>query len=293
LSARAATLDSLVAAVTQKYLQSMDALSIGEACEEVDFMIGAVQDSVMRSEVAVLAYRHFRDSHVMGSENVAVHVYDRWFATFKAVFENIEDLDEAEMYAWVNRRSLIGAKAPQIKLINVQGDTLIVPGCKPNPEKKCAVPGCKSPKKCRCKSQKRFTVLYFYSTSCPKCLYTSLKLKELTFPKNFRADIVTVYTGNDREAWQSYIARELALEPKTSNASTGTQNLKPAKQIKVCHLQGTEDGDYTLQYGVVQTPRLFLIDSEGIIIGRGLDAEALNTLLERLICSASSSKMLR
>lgn len=265
LNVQAAALDSLVAGVTQKYLQAMDAMTIGEACEEVDFMIGTVQDSVMRSEVAVLAYKHFRESPVMGSENVAVHVYDRWFATFEAVFETIEDLDEAEMHAWVNRQSLIGAKAPKIKLIDIQGDTLVVPGCTPG---KCQT---------GCKGRKRFTVLYFYSTGCPKCLYTSLKLKELTFPKNFSADIVTVYTGDDQEAWQAYIARELALEPKTS------QTGKPAKRVRVLHLRGAEDGDYPLQYGVVQTPRLFLIDPDGIIIGRGLDAEALNTLILRCV----------
>ncbi len=35
-----------------------------------------------------------------------------------------------------------------------------------------------------------------------------------------------------------------------------------------------------MKYGVLQTPRMFLIDKEGIIIGRGLDSDALERLLD-------------
>ncbi len=38
--------------------------------------------------------------------------------------------------------------------------------------------------------------------------------------------------------------------------------------------------DYQMKYGVLQTPRMFLIDKEGIIIGRGLDSDALERLLD-------------
>ena len=34
------------------------------------------------------------------------------------------------------------------------------------------------------------------------------------------------------------------------------------------------------KYGILKTPRLFLVSPDGIVIGRGLDVEALQTMLE-------------
>lgn len=222
------------------YLEAMDHMDIKDAEEEADFMISCVQDSSLRNDVAEKAYWHFRDSKVMGSENVAVHIFDRWFEDFDAVFNNIDDFEEARFYAYINRRSLIGAKAEQLTFINENGDSLSIPF--PNG---------------------RRSVIYFYSTSCPKCLYTSIKLRELFKTLNPDVDFFAIYAGEDDTAWASYRKRE--LEISSSNGA-------------VYHLRGADD-DFVGAYGVIQTPRLFLLSGDGTIIGRNLDANALSTLL--------------
>ena len=235
------TAREVVLASMDAYLSAIDALPADRAGDEVDFMISSVGDSVLRNSVAVKAYNHFRHSPVMGSENVAVHIYDRWFATYETLFEHIEDLDEAEFYAYINRRSLLGVKGERLALPSVDSDTLAVPF--PNG---------------------RRSIIYFYSTDCPKCLYTSVKLCELMKGLDPDVDFFAVYTGNDTARWQSYISRELAVE---------------SSRAAVYHLCGG-DSDFVLAYGVVQTPRLFLLDGSGRIIGRNLDVDALSTLLD-------------
>lgn len=225
-----------------KYLAQIDLLSIQAAEAETDFLISAVTDSLLRSDVATYAYNHFRASKYMGAENVAIHIYNIWFATFKAVFPSIEQLDDAELFAMFNRRSLIGAKAPELTLENERGDSLVIPA----------------------KTKGRYCVIYFYSAGCPKCLYTSIKLKEFLSKKHPKLSFYAVFTGDDDAAWQAYTMRELKV---VNNCRT-----------KVYHLKGG-DSDYPLSYAVVQTPRLFLVNPDGIIIGRNLDVPALEKLL--------------
>lgn len=224
-----------------EYLNAMDTLPIPEAEAEADYMISAIGDSLFRNRAAVEAYRHFRASKHMGSENVAIHIYDRWFASYKAVFDNIDELDEAELYAFVNRRSLIGCRAPELLFEDADGDTLAVPS-----------------------SDGRRSIVFFYSVGCPKCLYISLTMSKYLNESNPDLDLFTIYTGEDEAAWQLYTERELAVT---------------APSVNVHHLRGGLT-EYATAYGVIQTPRLFLVDESGVIIGRNLDTEALSKLLE-------------
>lgn len=238
-----------------EYLQSIDRLEYEAAQQEVDFIISSVQDDQLRNKVAQIVYNHFRDSKVMGSENLAVYVYDKWFATFECVFDEIELFDEAEFYAFLNRNSLIGCKAPQVVFTDIKGKEITVP----------SAPGC--------------NIIYFYSATCPKCLYTAHRMREMLSRKNLRKftdangkrkrlkiNLYAVYTGEDDAEWQAYVKQNLNI---ANNCS-----------IKVYHLK-SEDGSYAVPYAVVQTPRLFLTDGDSVIIGRNLDAAALEILLRK------------
>lgn len=229
-----------VLAQMDEYLAAMDHLTIADASEEADFMISCVTDSSLRSAVAEKAYNHFRYSKVMGSENVAIHIFDRWFATFDTVFGNIDDFDEAQFYAFVNRQSLIGVKGKTIALLNRDGEEISIPF-----------------------TNGRKAVIYFYSTFCPKCLYTSTKLCELFKNLNPELDFFAVYTGENEQEWEEYQSRNLDIR----SDSTAVYHLRSG------------DEDFVVAYGVIQTPRLFLLDEEGIITGRNLDADALSKLL--------------
>jgi len=228
------------------YLGEVDKLSIPAACEECNFIIASVPDSALRNHVAEHVYRHFRKSKYMGAENVAVYVYDKWFAPFRTVFDDMNELDEAEFYAFVNRSSLIGAKAPVLKFPSAKKDSVCVPA-----------PSVRKGRK---------SIIYFYSRDCPKCLFTSVSLAKLLNSSKYKVNLYTIYTLQDKDRWNDYIHKEL--------------NVRNTCSTKVYHLYGG-DVDYVVPYGVTQTPRLFLLDESGVVVGRNLDVPALKILLDK------------
>lgn len=250
---------SALNAKLDEYLSAIDCLEIPAACEEVDFLISSVQDEDLRSKVAMKTYFHFRDSKIMGSENVAIHIYDRWFADYTALFDDLDKFEEAGLYAYVNRASLIGAQAQSLTLSDPDGNETTLPK-----------PG-------------RKAVIFFYSTTCPKCLLTSVGLRSFLSGKKSpdplkttkvragKMDFFAVYAGDDDAQWAEYVQKHL--------------NLKSSCKSKVYHLKA-EGSDFVAAYGVVQTPRLFLIGEDGRVEGRNLDVPS----LEKLMGAASSKK---
>lgn len=223
----------------EEYLDAIEHLEYEQAYPELDFLISSVQQDSLRNVVAQKAYCFYRDSKVMGSENLAIYIYDNWFANFKAVFDDIALLDEAEFHAFLNRRSLIGKKAEKLELQDLKGRSVSLPG-------------------------KGMSVVFFYSTTCPKCLYISRRLKDIL--KGRKISLYAVHTGEDDAQWQAYVKRNLSFSKFS----------KP----KIYNLKGG-DSDFVTAYAVIQTPRMFLVDGDGVIIGRNLDAAALEILLGR------------
>ena len=62
------------------YVPAIQALPLAQQDEEVEFLISSCKDKSLRERVAEELFHRFHDSKIMGSENVAVHIYDRWFA---------------------------------------------------------------------------------------------------------------------------------------------------------------------------------------------------------------------
>ena len=109
-----------------------------------------------------------------------------------------------------------------------------------------------------------YTVLYFYDTSCSTCRIESPRLREFLKETDFPLRTVAFYTGEDAEQWAQYQASTLNLPGIT-------------------HVWDPEfDSDYQRKYGVLQTPRMFLIGPDGAVIGRGLDTPALQLLTEKI-----------
>lgn len=213
--------------------------------EEADFLIESTSDSLTRQFVACTVYDHFADSPVMGSEAVAIHVYDRWFAPGKVKMNSDIELLNARIFADFNRQSLIGGKAPELVLEAADGGIvrLFAEGEKPG----------------------RYRVLFFYDADCAKCKLESILLTNVIETEDFPIDLIAVYAGDDRQKWDSYVSERLSLD---------------VAQTKVMHLWDPAlDSDFQRKYGVLQTPRMFLIRPDGVIIGRGLDAQALSMML--------------
>jgi len=105
-----------------------------------------------------------------------------------------------------------------------------------------------------------YSAIYFYDTSCSTCKLETPRLRQLMDEGRYPLTVYAVNVGDVAEEWEKY-----------------RENLPGA-----IHLWDPEhESDWQLQYGVLQTPRLFLIGPDGTILGRGLDTPALRLLLEK------------
>lgn len=106
----------------------------------------------------------------------------------------------------------------------------------------------------------RYNVLYFYDTSCATCKVETARLKSLLREEDYNIKVLAIYVGADASAWEAYRADF----PEAS------------------HLwDPSVESDWQRMYGVLGTPRMFLVGPEGVIIGRNLDTPALKVLLSR------------
>ena len=228
-----------------EYFEALKYESLDVQKEEADFLIESTSDSLVRQFVACSVYDHFIDSKVMGAEAVAVHVYDRWFAPGKVKMKNDMDLFNARIFADFNRQSLIGEKAPEIVMESADGTVvrLFAEG----------------------EASGRYRVLFFYDADCSKCKLESILLTNVFETEDFPVELIAVYAGDDRQKWDSYVSDRLTFD---------------SARTKVMHLwDPTLDSDFQRKYGVLQTPRMFLVRPDGVIIGRGLDTQALAMML--------------
>ena len=225
-----------------EYLSAIETAGPEVQIEEADFLIGTATDSLVRQFIAVKVYQHYFDSPVMGSETVAIHVLDKWFLEGGVKMYNDIDLLNARVFADFNRQSLIGMQAPELTLKTAE----------------------EAPVQLYSNLSEKYSVLYFYDTSCAKCKLETLRLKNALSDKDYPIDFYAVYVGDNKAAWQEYITQNLMLDG-----------------VSMYHFWDPEvDSDFQRKYGVIQTPRMFLIAPDGQILGRGLDADALVQILD-------------
>lgn len=234
--------EALDARMTE-YFETLRHESLDVQKAECDFMIGTCTDSLVRQHVALRIYDHYIDSGIMGAEAVALHVFDKWFLTGQVKMRDEMELLAAKVFAEFNRQSQIGMTAPSLTMQDMQGEMQTVLN----------------------DHGKRFRVLYFYDTSCATCKVRTLMLNDLLEKEDFPIDLIAVYASDNRQSWEEYVSEHLSPD---------------VKKATVTHLWDPElDSDFQRKYGVVQTPRMFLIAPDGTILGRGLDVNALSQML--------------
>ena len=246
LGIRAQQLDSLtrvrLSDKLEEYFDAIKTLDVEAQKAEVDFIIEATTDSLVRQYVTVRIYDHYLSSPVMGSEAVAIHVLDKWFLDGTVKMYDEIDLLNARIFADFNRQSLIGQDAPQLTLLTYEGEQLSLYETPPG----------------------KYSVLYFYDTGCAKCKLENIRLTEAFKEKSYPVDFYAVYVGDNQVQWKEYQDSKFNFEG-----------------ISVTHLWDPEiDSDFQRKYGVMQTPRMFLVSPDGTVVGRGLDTDALVQLLE-------------
>lgn len=256
--AEAQELDSLrQKALSEKldeYFLAIEREGVEVQKQECDFLIETATDSLMRQFIALKIYDHYLKSPVMGSEAVAIHVLDNWFVPGKVKMKSDIDMINARVYADFNRQSLVGMKAPELSMTDMDGVA-------------CTLFGTESPD-----HGGRFSIIYFYDTDCSKCRIETILLRNILEDKDYPVDLVAVYAGDDHKAWKTYADRQFSLD---------------VDNVVVKHLWDPElDSDFQRKYGVLQTPRMFLVRPDGTIMGRGLDAEALMLMLRGIFTQA-------
>jgi len=225
----------------QRYVKALETEGVESKYEECDFMISACTDSILRQHTALRLYDHYYSSKFMGDEAVAIHIYDKWFAGKKVKMKSDVDLLNAGIFAEFNRETLIGMKAPVVELTNMEGAKVESP-----------LGG-------------KYTVLYFYDTDCSTCKVESPLLKMLLDRGLFDVRLDAVYVGDNEVAWKEYVAETLNVE---------------SPKVEVRNLWDPENqSDFLRAYGLLQTPRMFLVAPDGRVVGRMLNTEALFRLL--------------
>ena len=223
--------------------------------QECDFLIESASDSSVRQFIARSLYGLYMDSPVMGAENVAVHIFDKWFADGNISMSSPEDFADARNYADFNRNSLIGKPAPQLSLETLDGEHVTLFG---QPD-----------------AYSGLSILLFYDAGCPKCKLEIGLLNILLASGKYPVRLYAVYAGDNRDAWVGYIDENFRKSASDTQASN--------HDVVYLHLWDPDlDSDFQRKYGVTQTPRMFLVAPDGMILGRGLDAEALAVMLEAM-----------
>ena len=244
MTGAAQQLDSAVQAALETrladYFEALRFESLDVQKTEADFLIESTSDQLVRQYVACSVYEHFVDSPIMGAEAVAIHVYDKWFKPGLIPMRSDIEKMNAGIFAEFNRQSLIGMKAPELVMETMEGDSLRLFG-------------------------DRHSVLFFYDAGCAKCKIETILLGNILATENYPIDFYAVYAGDDRQAWEAYVADRFDIESPST---------------RIHHLWDPQlDSDFQRKYGVVQTPRMFLIGPDQVIKGRGLDTYALTQML--------------
>ena len=260
LSAQSAD-SSKFSALGQKLAEYYDAIkreSLSVQEDECDFLIETATEPDIRQFIAQNIYDHYMASKMMGAENVAVHVFDKWFADGNLPMSSPEVFSDAKVHADFNRQSLIGRRTPALQMEAQDGSVVDVFGSGAVGSGTSSV-GSED-------SAGRHSVLFFYDAGCPNCKLQMRLLNALFASKDYPVDMYAVYVGDDRTKWMEYSAGEFP---------SSTLN------FKVQHLWDPDlSSDFQRKYGVTKTPRMFLVNQDGIIIGRGLDAPALEIMLD-------------
>jgi thiol-disulfide isomerase/thioredoxin len=234
---------SALYAKLQEYTDAIETEPVSVKENEASFLISSCEDSLVRQSVAIWLYDRYMNSKLMGDEAVAIYLVDEWFSKGKVSFRNNVDFLNARIFADFNRQSLIGLKAPELKLKGIDGGDVVFPP-----------------------SSGRYSVIYFYAPDCADCKVESILLRNVLKDKDFPIDLYFVCTGDDKDQMESFISTYLKFD-------------LPSANVVYCW-DPNLDSDFQRKYGVLQTPAIFLVDPEGVIAGRKLDSAALGKLLQ-------------
>ena len=208
-------------------------------------MTGKSDEEIAR--IAYYIYRYYRESRIMGYDEIAIYVADNYFLNGKYKLPDEEARLEMRLFADANRRSLIGMRAPVLTMQDPAGNDVSFP-----------------------EGEQDYYILYFYDDECPGCQRMTPTLMQYLSrsDEDINFTVYMVYTQDDRERWMDYVAK--VIHPFNLPDNVTLVNLWDPEM----------SSDFLTAYGVISTPKLFLVDRNGVIIGRELTPTALSQVVE-------------
>jgi thiol-disulfide isomerase/thioredoxin len=131
-----------------------------------------------------------------------------------------------------------------------------------------------------------YTIVYFWDPNCGHCKKEVPKMGEL-YNKKFKDRNIEVYsvgkaTGEDFEAWKEFIKKHNLT---FINVGLTQQIYSQAKKDPRSLIPGTttlESLNYQDTYEIYSTPRLFILDKDKKIIGKGLGIAQLEEYMDKV-----------
>lgn len=200
-----------------------------------------------RARLAYYIYRYYRESKIMGYDEIAVYVADAYFIKGGYTLPDTDAVMEMKLFAQTNRLSLIGMRAPGLTLEDPAGNKVELAN-----------------------GNQDYTVLYFYDDECASCIRTTPALMQYLIrnTEGLNFTVYMIYTQDDRERWMNYLQK--AVHP-----------FKVPDNVNIVHLWDPEmTSDFVTKYGVISIPKMFLLNRQGIIVGRDLTPAALSQVVD-------------
>ena len=199
-------------------------------------------DPKMRAAVAMECFRRYSSSVVMGCEGSAVYAAEKYLLGD----DNLSAAEKAEVawYVTVNKGTLVGTKAPELRLKDTSGVERSIRELMGD-----------------------HSIIYFYSDDCAYCKEETPRLVSMLDSwQEFPINIAAIYTGTDSKAWKDYIKKHFQI----NNPYISWLNLADLER----------ESNFPVDYGVASTPKLFLLDESQRIRGRGILTPTLTAMLK-------------
>ena len=209
-------------------------------------LISLSDNTSLKTAIAGYLFNTFSTSPVMGRESVAIYIAKKYFLSGELQWHGQGGEAILRMYTEFNENSLIGMKAPDLKLKRPNGQEVALNSLKSN-----------------------YIIIYFFDNNCNACKAKLPDLKKVTeFRDYLGIEVYAVYTGQDSLSLLQFINEEFPVDSQS----------KSVKWHFVYDTDGTS-GFHKL-YNVLSTPQMFLLDRDKKIIGRNLDPKTLDKVLE-------------
>jgi thiol-disulfide isomerase/thioredoxin len=206
------------------------------------------------SSVLSQLFNKYAEAKIMGMEKVGVYIGENYFLTGKADWLSDKDRQSVSDFVEHNRYSLIGMQAKDLKLESLNGQTE-------------SLYDIRSP----------FLALLFYSPSCGHCKKEVPEIYKIYEKYRDRGlQVYAVYDQYKREEWEKFVAEQRF---DWLNVWDGYETVD-AEGKPITYSVGSKFREY---YNVYTTPQVYLLDKDKKIIGRRLNAEVLDRILQQAL----------